>query len=240
MASAIPGKWVNSRSNSTYPSWQSQGRSLRRRRTRHWGRSCSCTGRFSEKDSAGLRLLECLQLRVKNIDFSYRQVTIRAGKGNKDRITVLPSAVEVRLKHRLDVVRRQYDADLKNGGGYLKLPGALERKYPGATREWGWQWIFPAHRQFQGPTTGRLFRHHLFDTVIQKAVKDAAIRTGIPKRIRCHTFRHSFATHLLEDGYDIRTIQELLRHKDINTTMIYTHVLNRGGRCVQSPADKFG
>jgi len=186
---------------------------------------------------AGLRLLECLQLRVKDVDFGYRQITVRAGKGNRDRVTVLPSAAETRLRHHLEEIKHQHERDLINGGGYVRLPEALSRKYPDANRQWGWQWIFPAHRQIVEPETGYLYRHHLDETVLQRAVKDATERSGIQKHVSCHTFRHSFATHLLEDGYDIRTIQELLGHRDVNTTMIYTHVLNKGGRCVRSPAD---
>lgn len=189
---------------------------------------------------AGLRLMECLQLRVKDVDFGYRQIIVRAGKGNRDRVTVLPSAVETRMKHHLEDVKHQHERDLINGDGYVKLPEALSRKYPDANRQWGWQWIFPAHRQFTDPETGHRFRHHLDETVLQRAVRDAADRSGIEKRVSCHTFRHSFATHLLEDGYDIRTIQELLGHRDVNTTMVYTHVLNKGGRAVRSPADVMG
>jgi len=186
---------------------------------------------------AGLRLLECLRLRIKDVDFGYRQVVVREGKGNRDRVTVLPAAAETRLNHHLAEVKEQHERDLKRGGGYVTLPDALNRKYQAANRQCGWQWVFPAHRQFREPSTGRLFRHHLHDTVIQRAVKYAGERARIPKPVTCHTFRHSFATHLLEDGYDIRTIQELLWHKDVSTTMVYTHVLNRGGRCVRSPAD---
>ncbi len=186
---------------------------------------------------AGLRLLECLTLRIKDIDFGYRQIVVREGKGNRDRITILPSSLEAKLKDHIKEVRRQHEEDLKNGSGYVKLPAALSLKYPTADREWGWQWIFPACRPYQDPESGRLYRHQLDETVIQRAVRAAAMKAGIEKRVGCHTFRHSFATHLLEDGYDIRTIQELLGHKDVSTTMIYTHVLNRGGRCVRSPAD---
>jgi integron integrase len=186
---------------------------------------------------AGLRLLECLQLRVKDIDFGYRQIVVREGKGNKDRVTILPSAVEDRLKLHIEEVKGRHEKDLSENGGYVRLPGGLERKYPGADRQWPWQWIFPATRQYRDSTTGRLYRHHLHETVLQRAVREAATRAGLSKRITCHTLRHSFATHLLEEGYDIRTIQELLGHRDVNTTMIYTHVLNRGGRCVRSPLD---
>jgi integron integrase len=186
---------------------------------------------------AGLRLLECLRLRIKDIDFGYRQITVREGKGGKDRVTVLPSVVEEPLKKHLEEVKIRHEMDLKIGGGYVTLPGRLEAKYPNAHREWCWQWVFPAFRKFQDPVTGHFFRHHLYETVIQRAVKDASARAKITKRVTCHTFRHSFATHLLEEGYDIRTIQDLLGHREVSTTMIYTHVLNKGGRCVRSPAD---
>ena len=186
---------------------------------------------------AGLRLLECLQLRVKDIDFGYHQIVVREAKGNKDRVTILPKAVEDHLKRHLDEVKARHEKDLKDAGGYVRLPGELAKKYVGAERQWLWQWVFPATRQFRDAETGHLYRHHLHETVLQKAVKDAAAGAGITKRVTCHTFRHSFATHLLEEGYDIRTIQELLGHRDVSTTMIYTHVLNRGGRCVRSPLD---
>lgn len=186
---------------------------------------------------AGLRLLECLQLRIKDIDFEYRRIVVREGKGNKDRITILPKAVEDRLTLHLEEVKIRHEKDLRGRAGYVMLPGGLERKYPDANRQWIWQWVFPAMRHFQDPASGRLFRHHLHETVLQKAVKEAASRAGLAKRITCHTFRHSFATHLLEEEYDIRTIQELSGHRDVTTTMIYTHVLNRGGKCVPSPLD---
>jgi len=186
---------------------------------------------------AGLRLLECLALRIKDIDFGYRQISVRQGKGNKDRVTVLPAAVEPRLKLHIEDVRVLFEKDLKEGGGYVKLPKALKRKYENADCAWGWQWIFPAQRHYTDPETGLRYRHHLDETVLQRAVKEASTRAETRKHVTCHTFRHSFATHLLEDGYDIRTIQELLGHRDVSTTMIYTHVLNRGGRCVRSPMD---
>ncbi|GAB4372780.1 MAG: hypothetical protein Kow00128_21840 [Deltaproteobacteria bacterium] len=186
---------------------------------------------------AGLRLLECLRLRVKDIDFSCRQITVREGKGKRDRVTILPESVVRPLSSHLEDTRILHERDLKNGGGYVTLPGSLSVKYPGASREWGWQWVFPARRQYRDPATGRLFRHHLYETVLQRSVRYAVAQSGICKPASCHTFRHSFATHLLEGGYDIRTIQELLGHRDVSTTMIYTHVLNRGGRGVRSPAD---
>jgi integron integrase len=186
---------------------------------------------------SGLRLLECLELRIKDVDFGYRQITVRGGKGNKDRVTVLPAAVEPRLKLHIEDVRVQSEKDLMEGGGYVRLPKALTRKYPNADRAWGWQWVFPAHRHYLDSESGIRCRHHLDESVLQRAVKEAAALTNVKKHLTCHTFRHSFATHLLEDGYDIRTIQELLGHRDVSTTMIYTHVLNQGGRSVRSPMD---
>ncbi len=188
---------------------------------------------------AGLRLLECLRLRVKDIDFGYRQIIVREGKGRKDRITMLPDAVTTRLQHHFEDIRALHERDLKAGRGSVKLPGALSRKYTYAERQWGWQWVFPATRCYQDCQSGKIYRHHLHESVIQRAVKTAVSSVNIHKRVTCHTFRHSFATHLLEDGYDIRTVQELLGHKDVRTTMIYTHVLKRGGRGVKSPADTF-
>ena len=187
---------------------------------------------------AGLRLLECARLRVKDLDFTSHQIVVRGGKGDKDRVTLLPPMAKADLLCHLESVRRQHDADLRNGGGWVALPGALERKYPNAGREWAWQWMFPATRTYVDRETGKRHGHHLHESVIQRAVKDAVRRAGIAKPASCHTFRHSFATHLLEDGYDIRTVQELLGHTDVSTTMIYTHVLNRGPAAVRSPADR--
>jgi integron integrase len=187
---------------------------------------------------AGLRLMECLRLRVKDIDYSNNQIIVRAGKGDKDRVTMLPTAVQEPLRKHLKKVNIQYQRDIARGQGGASLPNALDRKYPNAAREWGWQFVFPASRYARDPRSGAWRRHHLHESVLQKAVKDACRRAGLAKPAGCHTFRHSFATHLLEDGYDIRTVQELLGHKDVSTTMIYTHVLNRGGRGVCSPADR--
>lgn len=189
---------------------------------------------------AGLRLMECCRLRVKDLDLARNQLVVRAGKGNKDRYTILPAAVKEPLARHLEENRRQHQYDLERGLGRVDLPNALGRKYPQANKEWGWQWVFPASRYYTDPTTREQYRHHLHETVIQKAVKEAARKAGIAKPASCHTFRHSFATHLLEDGYDIRTVQELLGHKEVSTTMIYTHVLNRGERGVCSPADRLG
>ena len=187
---------------------------------------------------AGLRLMECLGLRVKDIDFTSNQIVVRAGKGDKDRHTMLPSAVKEPLAKHLDLIRRQHQRDLERGLGRVALPNALERKYPNAGKEWGWQWVFPATSHYTDKITGGRRRHHLHESVLQKAVKEAVRKAGVSKPASPHTFRHSFATHLLEDGYDIRTVQELLGHRDVSTTMIYTHVLNRGGRGVNSPADR--
>ena len=186
---------------------------------------------------SGLRLSESLQLRIKDIDFGYNQITVRDSKGEKDRITMLPKKIIEPLKNHLDKVKEIHIEDLKNGYGNVYLPYAIERKYPNAKYDWGWQYVFPATKISTDPRTGIKRRHHLYDTVIQKAVKQAIRDAGISKHASCHTFRHSFATHLLESGYDIRTIQELLGHKNVETTMIYTHVINQGGQGVRSPAD---
>lgn len=186
---------------------------------------------------AGLRLNECLQLRVKDIDFGYKQITVRDGKGHKDRITVLPVHIIERLKRNLEKQKFLHESDLKNGFGTVYLPYALERKYKNANRQWGWQYAFPATKISVDPRSKIRRRHHLHESVMQRAIKQAIRQAGIHKPGSCHSLRHSFATHLLESGYDIRTVQELLGHKDVKTTMIYTHVLNRGGKGVQSPAD---
>ncbi|MGA1870593.1 MAG: integron integrase [bacterium] len=187
---------------------------------------------------SGLRLMECLRLRVKDVDFDYNQIVVRDTKGNVDRVTMLPQGVKKPLKHYREKVKRIHEADLKKGYGAVYLPYALEKKYPHANREWGWQYIFPASQISIDPRSGSKRRHHVHEAVLQRAIKVALRKAGIVKHASSHSFRHSFATHLLEDGYDIRTIQELLGHKDVKTTMIYAHVLNRGGRGIESPADR--
>ncbi|NIO70049.1 MAG: integron integrase [Anaerolineae bacterium] len=187
---------------------------------------------------SGLRLMECVRLRVQAIDFGQRQVVVRDGKGMEDRVTMLPDSVVMPLQEHLQRVKRLHEEDLAKGYGSVYLPFALERKYPNADREWIWQYVFPANRLSVDPRTNTVRRHHVDESSLQKAVREAARRTGIAKRVTCHTFRHSFATHLLENGYDIRTVQELLGHKDVKTTMIYTHVLNRGPMAVRSPLDE--
>jgi integron integrase len=186
---------------------------------------------------SGLRLMECVRLRVKDLDFSRHELTVRDGKGMHDRMTMLPERLATSLQTQLQIAKRWHDSDLDRGYGGVYLPFALERKYPNASREWGWQYVFPTNRLTTDPRASILRRHHLDESGLQKAVKAAVRATGIAKPASCHTFRHSFATHLLEYGYDIRTVQELLGHADVRTTMIYTHVLNRGGRGVRSPLD---
>ncbi len=186
---------------------------------------------------SGLRLLECLRLRVKDLDFERRQLTVRQGKGRRDRRAPLPARLRAPLERHLASVRNLHERDRARGVGPW-LPDALDRKYPGSRFEWGWYWIFPAQRASLDPALGERFRHHLHETAIQRAVKRAAAEAGLARRVTCHSFRHSFATHLLEDGADIRTVQELLGHRDLRTTMIYTHVLDAGPLGVRSPADR--
>jgi integron integrase len=185
----------------------------------------------------GLRLTEVLQLRVKDIDFAHCQIVVRDTKGMESRVTMLPNSVAEDLKVHLQKVRLQHQQDLTQGYGSVYLPFALERKYPHAGYEWSWQYVFPSERISKDPRTGIVRRHYLHESGLQKAMKQAVRQAGTNKRVGCHTFRHSFATHLLQNGYDIRTVQELLGHKDVKTTMIYTHVLNRGGKGVRSPLD---
>lgn len=186
---------------------------------------------------AGLRLMECLRLRVQDIDFERHEITVRDGKGAKDRITMLPESQERSLQDHLRRVKAIHEKDLAAGWGRVLMPYALDRKYPNAPAEWRWQWVFPQENRWKNLKSGEQGRHHVHETIFQRAVKEAVRKAGIVKHAGCHTFRHSFATHLLEDGYDIRTIQELLGHKDVSTTMIYTHVLNKGGHGVRSPLD---
>ncbi len=186
---------------------------------------------------SGLRLMECMRLRVKDIDFAQRQIIVRDGKGMKDRATMLPDATIAPLQDHLRRVRAIHDRDLAAGHGSVYMPTALDRKYPLAAKEWIWQYVFPAAKLSKDPRSGSFRRHHLSGSSLQRAVKKAARLAAIPKRVSCHTLRHSFATHLLENGYDIRTVQELLGHKDLKTTMVYTHVLKRGGLAVRSPLD---
>ena len=187
---------------------------------------------------AGLRLLECCRLRVKDLDFAADQITVRSGKGQKDRVTLLPGISKSTLACHLEVVRKQHARDLSKGAGWVELPDAVGRKYPNAGRDWAWQWLFPATRMYTDRETGQRRRHHLHESSLQRAVKDAVIRAGLAKLATCHTFRHSFATHLLEDGTDIRTVQKLLGHKDVTTTMIYAHVMESRWAGIRSPADR--
>lgn len=187
---------------------------------------------------SGLRLMECARLRVKDVDFAYHTIVVRDGKGMEDRVTMLPDGVIPPLQEHLQRVKQLHEQDLAKGHGSVYLPYALERKYPNANREWIWQYVFPANRLSVDPRSGIVRRHHVDESGLQKAVREAARLARIEKRVTCHIFRHSFATHFLEAGYDIRTVQELLGHKDVKTTMIYTHVLQRGGLAVRSPLDK--
>jgi integron integrase len=186
---------------------------------------------------SGLRLLECLRLRVKDVDFARGEVCVRDPKGGRDRVTPFPRIAEMELRAHLEKVRRQHDADLRLGFGSVALPTALARKFPNADREWLWQWVFPATSRYRDEELGIERRHHLHESAVQRAVHAAAQRSGISKRVTPHTFRHSFATHLLERGHDIRTVQELLGHRDVSTTMIYTPVLRLGAKGVRSPLD---
>lgn len=185
----------------------------------------------------GMRVSELLRLRVKDVDFAQNQIVVRAGKGNKDRVTMLPQSLKEALREHLAEVKKTHENDLQEGYGAVSLPFALEKKYPHANREWSWQYVFPAPKRSIDPRSQVERRHHLDPSGLQKAVKTALRQTTIAKHGSCHTFRHSFATHLLERGSDIRTVQELLGHEDVSTTMIYTHVLNRGGFAVRSPLD---
>src|SRR5882672_6877134 len=181
---------------------------------------------------------DCLRLRVKDVDFGYRQIVVRDGKGGKDRVTMLPAAVAEPMRNHLARVKRRHERDLEEGYGEVELPFALERKYPRAPRDWAWQYVFPSMKLSADPRSGVIRRHHVFDSVLPRAISAAARAAGIAKPVGSHTLRHSFATHLLQGGYDIRTVQELLGHQDVSTTMVYTHVLNKGGHGVASPLDR--
>jgi integron integrase len=186
----------------------------------------------------GMRLMDGIRLRVKDIDFAYNQIVVREGKGQKDRVVPLPRRLIEPLQRHLEGVKRLHQADLDQGYGAVYMPHALARKYPQAPKEWGWQYVFPSMRLSVDPRSGMIRRHHVHENGLQKAIKKAAREAALTKQVNCHCLRHSFATHLLEAGYDIRTVQELLGHADVSTTMIYTHVLNRGGKGVCSPFDE--
>ena len=187
---------------------------------------------------AGLRLMECLRLRVKDIDIAYRQILVREGKGGKDRVTMLPESAVSPLHGQLGEAKRWHEIDLREGFGEVHLPHALARKYPRAGYEWGWQYVFPSAKRSPDPEDGVIRRHHLDESVLSRALKEARLCAGIAKPVSAHVLRHSFATHLLQSGSDIRTVQELLGHSDVSTTMIYTHVMNKGARGVKSPLDR--
>ncbi len=189
-------------------------------------------------NGSGLRLRECLKLRVKDVEFSYRQIVVRDAKGAKDRVTMLPESVIEPLREHLVRAKALHESDLASGHGDVEMPYALARKYPKAAYEWGWKFVFPSRKLSVDPRSGVVRRHHVYDDVLGRAIKQAAREAGIAKHVSSHTLRHSFATHLLESGYDIRTVQELLGHASVETTMIYTHVMNKGGRGVRSPLDR--